>query len=156
MKKMKRLIVFICIQICYASSVFAQYQWLDENNQMQFSDRPPPREIPESNIIKRPKYDSIQQSSRKKSSVNTLAEKELEFRKRQIESADKAKNDDEEKKRQAELKASCEQQRNNLSALENGQRMSKFSANGERIFLEDNERDEAIAKIRNEIQQYCK
>ena len=104
MKKMKGLIVFICIQISYASSVFAQYQWLDENNQMQFSDRPPPREIPESNIIK----------------------------------------------------TSCEQQRNNLSALENGQRMSKFSENGERIFLEDNERDEEIAKIRNGIQQYCK
>ena len=138
----------------------AQYQWRDENGRMQFSDRPPPMDVPEANIVKRARNAPI--TSLPKANHNpaaapaSLADKELEFRKRQNEGNEKAKKQEEEDKRQAQNKAACEQQRNNLAALEAGQRMSKFSSTGERIILDDKDREQEISRIRSDIQQYCK
>ena len=40
--------------LCIASSSMAQWQWLDRSGRKVFSDRPPPADISEKNIIKRP------------------------------------------------------------------------------------------------------
>jgi len=86
----------------------------------------------------------------------SIAEQDLSFRKRQME-ADKARSKAEQEKIAAEdAKRNCEDARNQLNALESGQRMSRVDASGERAPLDDDMRAQEIEKARKAVQSWCK
>ncbi|RCS59653.1 DUF4124 domain-containing protein [Parvibium lacunae] len=162
--------LLVCGLLC-SFSVLAQYQWRDANGNMQFSDRPPPGDIPEANIIRRPRgmepvrslstpsipsSPAPQAGDKGGSKPASLAEREMEFRKRQTENAEKAKKQADKEAQDAQRKAACEQQRNQLAALESGQRMSRFDASGERVVMEDGDRNAEQERVRRSLEQHCK
>ncbi|MEF9966178.1 MAG: DUF4124 domain-containing protein [Comamonas sp.] len=58
MKLIKLLLLSVALGI--AAPAMAQWQWVDKDGRKVFSDRPPGLEVPEKNIIKRPKgYGSL-------------------------------------------------------------------------------------------------
>ncbi|MCE5182507.1 MAG: DUF4124 domain-containing protein [Betaproteobacteria bacterium] len=132
-------------------------KWVDADGKVQYSDQPPPvstKSQKSLNIKTSPALPKATSNSNGES--RSIAEKELEFRKRQVkteEAAAKEAKDQEEAKR---AKANCEQSRQQLQALQEGQRMSKYNEKGERVFMEDSDRPQAINEAKQAVDSWCK
>ncbi|MBI3935768.1 MAG: DUF4124 domain-containing protein [Betaproteobacteria bacterium] len=87
----------------------------------------------------------------------TLAEREAEFRKRQIEQQEASTKQQKEAQEAQERKRNCENAAAYLKSLETGQRIARTDPKtGERVFLEDSERQSAIADARRAADNWCK
>lgn len=85
----------------------------------------------------------------------TTAEKELEFRQRRAAIAEQRAKAEAEARQKEERDRVCRDMRNNLAALESGQRVSRFNASGERVFIDDATRSSEIQRYRGELQSKC-
>jgi hypothetical protein len=146
----------------FGMNAFAEVnKWVDENNQVHYSDQPPPAIAK----TKKLRSDSDSRGSAAASGVaettgsaapKTIAEREAELRKAQKakkEAADKAvKNQANEE----DIKANCAQAQLSLKALQEGMRMVEIDANGERSYLDDEQRQQRIAKTQQDISRICK
>ncbi|HWU99134.1 MAG TPA: DUF4124 domain-containing protein [Oxalicibacterium sp.] len=136
----------------FCSAALAQYVWLDEKGVKQYSDMPPPASVPNSRMLKSPgampqtapaaATDSDEKSADTATSKAppTLADKNADFQKRRAEQAEKDKLAADKAKQDASKKKNCEQVSNYQRALQSGQRITRLSPTGERIFLTDEER----------------
>lgn len=86
----------------------------------------------------------------------TLAEKEVEFRQRRAEAAEARAKAETERQQAAARQRDCERGRNQLAALESGQRIARFSSSGEREVLDDAARAEETARARSYVASGCK
>ena len=91
-----------------------------------------------------------------KGGEKSLAEKDLESRKRRIQAEETAAKQAKDQEEAKSRKANCEQARNQLQALQEGQRVSKFNEKGERVFLEDSDRALAIEEAKKSADSWCK
>lgn len=87
----------------------------------------------------------------------SLAEREADFRKRQMERQETQAKDD---KKAAELKEKsqiCEQAQGYLRGLQAGERIARYDPKtGERAYLEDSARAGEIASAQRQVDQSCK
>ncbi len=74
-----------------------------------------------------------------------------DFKKRQLADQKKAKEAGEKSEQEQQRQAACDSQRQNLAALESGQRIVRTDSKGERYFVEDEQRAKDIAKARQEM-----
>lgn len=86
----------------------------------------------------------------------TFAEKEVEFRQRRAEAAEASAKAETERQQAAARQRDCERARNQLAALESGQRMARFNSSGEREVLDDAGRADEVARARSYIASACK
>lgn len=150
---LKRLAFALVLSSC-CSAALAQYVWLDDKGTKQYSDMPPPASVPNSRILKspgampQPAAPAATTESEEKSSDSgaaakappSLAEKNADFQKRRTEQAEKDKLAADKAKQDAGKKKDCEQVSNYQRALQSGQRITRLSPTGERVFLTDDER----------------
>ena len=55
MKPIQLLRLFLLTLVCaFSAAAFAQWQWIDKDGRRVFSDRAPPPEVPQKNILKQP------------------------------------------------------------------------------------------------------
>ena len=142
--------IFVLLMLSTATSGVAQaqiYQWKDNNGRTVISDTPPPGGVRPS---QKPNAAETNETGK------TLAEREMEFKKRQLEKREKSEKEEKERKAKEELKDSCQRSRLQLISLESGQRISSTDLNGERRFMEDAERQKEIERSRKFIQENCK
>lgn len=85
----------------------------------------------------------------------TPAEREQDYRKRQLEAKKAADKAAAEQKDAAAKKENCERAREALRTLESGQRIMRVDAKGERYFLDDAQVQAELAKARQAAQQWC-
>ncbi|QXL85235.1 DUF4124 domain-containing protein [Comamonas sp. NLF-1-9] len=52
-------IFLLLLACCWATLASAQYQWLDKDGRKVFSDRPPPLDVPQKNILQEPRLGRI-------------------------------------------------------------------------------------------------
>lgn len=132
-------------------------KWVDSDGKVQYSDQPPPATVKSQKTLNIKTSPSVPKAtSGSNGEGRSIAEKELEFRKRQVkaeETAAKEVKDQEEAKR---AKANCEQSRQQLQALQEGQRISKLDEKGERVFMEDSDRPQAINEAKQAVDSWCK
>lgn len=134
-----------------ASAVHAQiYQWKDENGKTVMSDRPPAGNARQQ---KRIEADAPVQGGTEQ---KPLADREMEFRKRQQEAREKNEKQQKEAAVAAENKENCERARRARLGLESGERIATRDANGERVFLDDAQREQEIGRMRQAEQNFCK
>ncbi|WP_332674205.1 DUF4124 domain-containing protein [Aromatoleum sp.] len=88
--------------------------------------------------------------------AKTLAEKEVEFRQRRAEAAEASAKAETERQQAAARQRDCERARNQLAALESGQRMARFNSSGEREVLNDAARGDEVARAHSFIASACK
>jgi hypothetical protein len=139
----------------------AQWKWRDKDGQINASDRPPPRDIAEQDILARPVPEArrpaaVAAAASAPASSARPVERELESRKRgaEAEQAAKAKGDDE---RQAAQRAeNCRRARSHVAALESGQRMARVNDKGEREVLDDLGRADEMRQAREVISSECR
>jgi hypothetical protein len=79
----------------------------------------------------------------------------MEFRKRQQERADSERKAQEEQQKSAAKAAECERARGYLRGLEEGQRVVRTDASGNREYLDDAQREAEIGRTRRMMQSLC-
>ena len=155
----------------------AQWAWKDGNGRLVYSDRPPPTDIKPAQIVRQPStqvlanpapasgpVDDAGKPSDAKSSdtktptpnaPKTVAEREMEFRKRQQERADSDKKAAEEQTKNAAKAADCERARGYMKSLEDGIRIRRTDASGNQEYLDDAQRAAEVDRTRKIIQTAC-
>jgi hypothetical protein len=152
----------------------AQWAWKDTNGRLVYSDRPPPAEVKAANIVRQPTTQVLsnpapaaggvedavkpadgKSSDAKSNAPKTIAEREMEFRKRQQERADSEKKAAEEQTKNAAKAAECERARGYLKSLEEGVRITRTDASGNREYLDDAQRATEVDRTRRIIQSTC-
>lgn len=171
-----RIVAAACIGLFAALPASAQWAWRDATGRMVFSDQAPPRSVPLKDIVRSPdpasapRYVSPRPDGEGGADTKpadgaarpaakpapTLAEREIEFRKRQQEHADAQKKAAEEEQRKAQLAENCERLRSYQKALDDGQRLARINAAGEREVLDDSARAAEAQRTRAQLEQHCR
>jgi Domain of unknown function (DUF4124) len=154
----------------FALSAFAQWQWIDKDGRKVFSDRSPPAEINEKDILKRPggrgpvTVAAVSESApaapvaAAKASAPRLTGKDaqLEARKKQAEEEEAAKKKAEDEKTSVAKADNCTQAKRYLTTLDSGTRIATTNAKGEREVMEDSKRAEEKKRAQGVADTSCK
>jgi Skp family chaperone for outer membrane proteins len=174
----------LCLGSVAPSHAQSVWKWRDASGAVQLSDRPPPKEIPEKDILLRPASAVRAAAEAASASANAAAgpggagaslasagaasapaasastDKELEARKKrnqeEQQAARKAQDAEQKQKQDAAKRESCERARNYLAALDSGQRIGRFNSKGEREVLDDTARAEERVRTQEQIDQNCR
>ena len=125
------------------------YQWQDENNRTVISDLPPSGKVRQQRKIE------TETPAANASTGKTMADREMEFRKRQKDSREAAEKAEKEQRMNVQRKEDCEASRRALQVLESGERLALRDSKGERYFIDDAQRAQEIAKAREAVQVLC-
>ena len=126
------------------------YEWKDSQGKTHYSDKPPIGTSP----VK--KIGSAESSAPNSSPQKTTADRELEFRKRQKDAQESAEKAQKEQAASTDRKDNCANARRALEVLESGERIALRNDQGERYYLDDDQRQQETAKARQAIQSNCK
>jgi hypothetical protein len=80
---------------------------------------------------------------------------EAAFRKRQQEQAEAEKKDADKQAQLAVKQKNCEQAQAALRQLESGQRIGQMNAQGERVYMEDDQRARATQNAQKAVSDWC-
>lgn len=155
--------------LCAASmGATAQWQWLDKDGRKVFSDRPPPTDTPEKNILKQPAgrpaavLAAAPAASSPASTIPAASalrpsgkDKELEEKKKQAEQAEAARKQAEEEKFQKTRAENCSRARQAKAGFDAGARIATTNKAGERVILDDDARAAETKRLQNVIQSEC-
>jgi hypothetical protein len=139
----------------------AQWKWRDKAGQITASDLPPPRDVPEKDIMQRPDLTPRRAAPPPAAAAASgvarpAVDKELEARKRagEQEQLNKAKGDED---RLAQQRAeNCRRARGHVAALDTGQRIARTNEKGEREVLDDKGRAEEMRRANEVIASDCR
>lgn len=127
------------------------YTWKDKEGRINYADNPPP--APNTpRVMNAPGATPMGASQPGK----TVADEDLEFRKRRAEAAETQAKADKTKAETDDRQKNCDRARSNLNALESGQRLVRYKDNGEREFLDDAARDAEAERMRKLLADNCK
>ena len=133
-----------------ATTLYAQvYEWKDENGKTIYSDQAPVGKVRQLRKL------DTGSTSASNPAQKSAADREMEFRKRQKEAQESAEKAGKEQTASAARVENCANARRQLQALESGERIALRDDKGERYFIEDAQRDQEIAKMRQAVQSYC-
>lgn len=159
----------------FALTAFAQWQWIDKDGRKVYSDRSPPADILEKNILKRPggmaravvapeptanaagAAAPAASAPAVKASAPKLSGKdaELEAKKKQAESEEAAKKKAEEEKLAKSKADACDRAKRYLGTLESGVRIGTTNAKGEREIMDDAKRAEESKRAQGIADSSC-
>ncbi|MBU6436576.1 MAG: DUF4124 domain-containing protein [Betaproteobacteria bacterium] len=172
----------LCVACLLGSAAFAQWGWMDGKGNRQYSDQPPPPEVPDKAIFKRPHGTTIGQPNYSSTTVVDEKIKQAvaaahgasapapapapaaskpkdpaeEFAKRQEE---QAKAEAEAQKKAAEtarLAQECNRARGYVKTLQEGIRVVQTDPQGNRSVLSDAERAREMQRVQSDIAANCK
>ncbi|MCX7140747.1 MAG: DUF4124 domain-containing protein [Proteobacteria bacterium] len=170
---MKRLPMALCLALSLtlglALPASAQmYKWVDSNGKVQYSDKPPPSNVkteklresapapapaPSAPAAGDGKGGAKQDAA--KSGPKTVAEQEQAFRKRQLDSA---KAREEAGQKQAESRdrtENCTRAKAAVASLQMGGRQVRIDEKGERVFLDDQQIAQELARAKQDAASAC-
>ena len=175
------LAIGFCVFALCATTASAQWQWMDKDGRKVFSDRSPPAEIQEKDILKRPagatraaaaaaaaalstdavvaaKPASAASSPASKASAPKLSGKdaELEAKKKKADDEEAAKKKADEDKVAKTKADNCDRAKTGLATLQSGVRMSSVNAKGEREVFDDAKRVAETKRAQEVIDASCK
>ena len=141
---MKLLRPVLCIAAClFALGASAQWQWVDKDGRRVFSDLPPPTDIPDKNILKRPgrrgpgSVPAAAAAPAESAAAPAGVDKNLNEKKQQAEAAEAAKRKAQEE-RNAQIRAdNCARAQQAKAGVDAGGRMTRVNERGEREFMDE-------------------
>ena len=159
------LAAFAALAIALQQPAHAQWKWRDKDGQVNVSDRPPPRSVPDKDILARPSPDARRNvafpaaavsAASAASAAPTALEREVQARKKQAEQDAAAKAKTEEDRLTAVRAENCRAARSQLATMESGQRVARTNDKGEREILDDAARAEESRRARAAIASDCR
>ncbi len=181
MPRLSRLL-FTAVLLLGTGFAHAQYSWIGDNGVRHFSDRPPPPGTPANKILKAPRHALAapaqpipaakapepqpvvtvagpanmpvpdQANARL---TPTLAAREAAYREREKLRAENEKKEAAETLRKRELAERCASARQVKAQSESGMRVAKVAANGESVYLTDEEKAADAARA-NKLLAECR
>lgn len=143
----------------------AQWKWKDSRGQVVISDTPPPRDIPEANVLQKPSL-VVQRSAASLTqaasapAAETVAkakvDPELEARRKKTEAEQSERSKAEEQKVAAQRADNCKRARTYVETLDSGIRMTRRNSNGEQEYLDDQQRSAEAQRARQAITTDCR
>ena len=159
----------VAVALLSALPAEAQWRWRDANGRVTASDMPPPREIPEKDILQRPSAaakaaaaaatpaaSAASAAAAAAPAASAPADKDLQARKKAAEQEQQAKAKAEEQRNAAIRADNCARARSHLSTLESGQRLARINDKGEREVLDDKARADEVRRAREVIASDCR
>ena len=153
-----------CLGLAMAGPAMAQWKWRDKAGHTQYSDLPPPLGTPEQDILQRPSNAVAPRPAQAPASGASAAplgaarasDPELEARRKQAEQevADKKKAED--AKNAAIQAQNCSRAREQMRTLDSGVRITRTKPNGEREYLDDNQRAAETRQTQQAIAADCR
>ena len=158
--------IFLLISLLFAASpALAQWKWKDSRGQVVVSDIPPPRDIPERDVLQKPdtaaRRPAAAPSAASATAVADVAAKpkvdaELESRRKKAEQEQTDKQKAEEEKVAVQRAENCKRARAHMASLDSGIRLARTNEKGEREILDDKGRAEEMARTRQVIATECR
>ena len=144
----------LLLLVLLSGSVYAgPGKWVDERGEVHYSDQPPKNQthVEQLHFSDKPSAPPADNPYGRKST----AEMEADFQR-----AKAARDRDAQKEAQsraaAEAKrASCVAARNKAKLTEQNRRMFKMDENGERVYLDDSQRQQQLDAAQQAVNQYC-
>jgi hypothetical protein len=146
----------------------AQWKWRDKSGRVQYSDLPPPASVGEQEILQRP-TGAQRQAAPVARAADTPAsaasgaaltpktvEPELEAKRRKVEEEKAAKDKAEEQRVAAARADNCQRARAQLRTLDDGIRIARTNASGEREILDDKGRADERKRTVDIMASDCK
>ncbi len=159
------LFALTLLALCLPSH--AQWKWRDKDGGVTVSDRPPPRDIADKDILSRPasarRATSLPATPASAASaapaVGTAKgplDGEVDARRRASEQEQAAKAKAEEARANAQRAENCQRARSQITTLESGQRLARVNGKGEREVLDDKARADELAQAREAAASNCR
>ncbi len=140
----------------------AQYAWIDEKGLRQFSDKAPPTSVPLKNILRSPVRIALPEEAAAPAAAAalpasgkaapTLADREADYRKRQLEKAELDKKAEAQAATDRHRKMACDAARQNQRALTSGVRVRSTDGS----YLDDKGRAAEQAKVNSYLSDCAK
>lgn len=139
------------------------WKWRDKDGRIQVSDRAPPMDVADKDILQRPAnvrpavVSAEPAASGAEATASVDGELEAKRKKAQAEQAAQAqaKQATDTERRNAVKAENCKRARSQLAILESGQRIARPNDKGEREFLDDNARAAELARTRDQVNASC-
>lgn len=145
----------------------AQWKWRDQNGRITISDLPPPRDVPQQNILQRPDPGQLARPAPAAPAASAASapaaapdaprvDPELQARRQAAEDAEAARQREQEAQLAQRRAENCRNARAHLAALDTGQRIARYNAQGEREILDDQQRAAESRRAREVIASDCR
>jgi hypothetical protein len=168
----RRLLTWTIAALVLASAqapALAQYTWRDAKGQLHASDQPPPRDVPDKDIIRRPAArtatalaaataasGAASAAPSRNAAASAPVDPELQQRRARAEQEAKAKAQAEEQRLASQRAENCQRARTHLATLDSGTRLVRVDARGERVVVDDATRAREAAEARGVITSDCR
>ncbi len=131
------------------------YKWTDANGRVQYSDKPPPAGQKATAMSKATMSPVTSTEGAPAAAEKSPADREQEYRKRQADQQEAQKKQDQLAEERRIKQANCDTVQKQLAAMQAGQRMVTFDANGERRYLDDAEIQQSMQRAQQDAAKYC-
>ena len=158
-------VLLLALGVALSLPAAAQWKWRDKAGQTQYSDLPPPSGTPDADILQRPSATAAPRAVAPNASAassapllvpKTGSDPELEAKRKKAEQDEATKKKAEDDRIAVAKVDNCARAKVQLKALDDGQRMSRINAKGEREYLDDKGRAEEAQRSRSVIAADCK
>lgn len=178
LKLVSRTLILAVAGGLFSLTAFAQWQWIDKDGRKVYSDRSPPADILEKNILKRPRGAQMAavpvasdapaaaapagtaSAAAAKGNAGALKlsgkDAQLEAKKKQAEDEEAAKKKAEDEKVAKAKADNCELAKKGQASMKSGVRVATINAKGEREILDDSAKAAEIKRIQAVIDSDCK
>jgi len=142
--------LFIILMLAAQTSSAEIYKWVDEHGRVHYDDRPP--------VTGQKQLMDINEES---NAVKSIPENRAEKRRKLLDAIDedrqlKKELEAKEKKKKAKMLKQCHVARDNLKLYQRSRSVYDLDKDGNRVTLPSSARDQVIANIKKQIQQFCK
>jgi Domain of unknown function (DUF4124) len=143
----------------------AQWKWKDSKGTIVVSDIPPPRDVPERDVLQKPEFVARRPAPAAVATANPASavptdkpkvDPELEARRKRSEQEQADRHKADEVKVAAARADNCKRAREHLASLESGARLARTSESGEREIMDDKARADEMQRTRQIISSECR
>jgi hypothetical protein len=126
------------------------YKWTDSQGKVHYTDQPPTMNA---QTVKHPQSGQTETTTQ---ATQSLSDKDQAYQKRH-EEAEQARLKAEKEAEQARIqRENCAKARNNLDTLQNRSRVYTTNAAGQRTYMDDAARADALANSQKAVSDFCK
>lgn len=151
-----RKVLLILVMLASTNALAAISKWVDDQGQVHYSDQPPPPGAQVETLHSGTDNEAGPDATSASAAPKTIAEQEADLKKAQREKKAAAEKAAQKQAVENARKDSCNTAQENLRTLQSGMRMVEINANGERSYLDDNQRQQRVDKAQQDISTYCK
>ena len=154
---MRNIRYFLAALACLVSlQVVAHWQWLDKDGRKVFSDRAPPPDIPEKDILERPAVPpvAVPQSGASAPRLGGI-DKELTDKKKKAEELELAKRRAEGEKLASSKADNCARAKRAKTSLDSNRPIARSNEKGEPEILDAGARAAELSRIQDIIEADC-